>query len=160
MSSPIRPYEGLHQNPHGEGDARPTALQIIHDEDLINKLTSKVFLVTGTASGIGAETARALHATGADVFMIDRDMVKGESVRNDILVTSEGKGKLELLYGDLGSFKSIRACAAEFLRKSNKLNVLVNNAGKEDAAYYILLLLLIYPFNICRHPKSSRRYHR
>jgi hypothetical protein len=69
MSSPTAPYAAAHENPQGEGDARPTALQIIHDEGLVNKLTDKVFLVTGTSSGIGVETVRALHATGAHIFM-------------------------------------------------------------------------------------------
>ena len=130
MSSPTRPYEALHQNPKGEGDARPTALQIIQDEDLVNKMTDKVILVTGTSSGIGTETARALHATGAHVFMHVKYAAEGESVRKDILATSPGKGKLEILSIDLGSLKSVRDGAAEFLKKSDKLNVLLNNAGK------------------------------
>jgi NAD(P)-dependent dehydrogenase (short-subunit alcohol dehydrogenase family) len=70
------------------------------------------------------------HATGADIFMHVRDMEKGESVKKDILATFEGKGKLELLYIDMGSFKSVREGAAEFIKKSDRLNVLVNNAGK------------------------------
>jgi len=130
MSSPSNPYAAENASPQGEGDARPTALQIIHDEGLVNKMSGKVFLVTGTSSGIGAETVRALHATGADVFMQVRDMVKGEAVLKDILATSEGTGRIELLYIELASFKSIRAGAAEFLKQSQKLNVLVNNAGK------------------------------
>ncbi len=129
MSLSTHPYATAHVSPQGEGDARPTALQIIHDEGLINKLSDKVFLVTGSSSGIGVETVRALHATGARVFMQVRDMVKGEAVRNDILASSEGTGKLELLYMDLASFKSIRAGVEEFLKKSDELNVLVNNAG-------------------------------
>jgi hypothetical protein len=90
MSSPIRPYEAVHQRPQGEGDERPTALQIIQDDDLVNKLTDKVFLVTsrGTSSGIGVESVRALHATGADIFMHVQEMEKGESVKKDILATS------------------------------------------------------------------------
>jgi NAD(P)-dependent dehydrogenase (short-subunit alcohol dehydrogenase family) len=129
MSSPTNPYAAAHAFPEGEGDARPTALQIIHDEGLVNKMTDKVMLVTGTSSGIGVETVRALHATGAHVFMQVRDMEKGEAVLKDILASSEGTGKLELLYMELGSFASIRAGVAEFLKKSDKLNVLVNNAG-------------------------------
>jgi hypothetical protein len=31
----------------GAGDARPTALQIIKDEELTGKLSDKVFLITG-----------------------------------------------------------------------------------------------------------------
>lgn len=40
-------YEAVHSDPHGPGDERPTALQIVHDEQLESKLTGKVFLVTG-----------------------------------------------------------------------------------------------------------------
>jgi NAD(P)-dependent dehydrogenase (short-subunit alcohol dehydrogenase family) len=130
MSSPTNPYAAEHQSPRGEGDARPTALQIIRDEGLVNKLDGIVFLATGTSSGIGVETVRALHATGAHVFMQVRDMDKGEVVMKDILATSAGTGKLDILYMELGSFKSIRAGVAEFLKKSEKLHVLVNNAGK------------------------------
>jgi NAD(P)-dependent dehydrogenase (short-subunit alcohol dehydrogenase family) len=46
---------------------------------------------------------------------------------------ADGKeaGKVEVLQMDLGSLESIRAAAQEFLRRSgNKLNVLINNAGK------------------------------
>jgi hypothetical protein len=129
MSSPTNPYTAAHASPQGEGDARPTALQIINDEGLVNKLTDKVMLVTGTSSGIGVETVRALHSTGAHVFMQVRDMEKGKAVMKEILASSEGKGKLEILYMELGSFASIRAGVEEFLKQSNTLNVLVNNAG-------------------------------
>ena len=67
MSSPTNPYAKVHAAPKGEGDARPTAMQIIEDEHLIGKMSGKVCLVTGSSNGIGLETARALHATGADV---------------------------------------------------------------------------------------------
>lgn len=130
MSSPTNPYAAAHVSPQGEGDARPTAMQIIRDEDLVNKMTDKVFLVTGTSSGIGGETVRALHATGAHIFMTARDMAKGEAVMKDILASSEGTGKLELLEMELGSFESIRNCTKELLKKTDKLNVLVNNAGQ------------------------------
>ena len=58
-------YAEAHLNATGAGDARPTALDIIKDEGLEGKLTGKVFFITGCASGIGIETARALSATGA-----------------------------------------------------------------------------------------------
>jgi len=129
MSSPTDPYASAHASPNGAGDARPTALQIISDEDLTNKLVGKVMLVTGTSSGIGIETVRALHATGADVYMQVRDMKKGEGILKDIKEKSEGKGKIELLYMELRSFESVQKGVEEFLSKSGSLNVLVNNAG-------------------------------
>ena len=93
-------------------------------------MTDKVMLVTGASSGIGIETVRALHATGACTFMQVRDMKKGEEVMKDILATSDGSGSIELIEMELDSFDSIRAGVREFLEKSGKLNVLVNNAGE------------------------------
>lgn len=57
-------YASLHVDPQGPGDKRPTARQIVEDEDLLNKLTDKVALITGCSSGIGVETARALYTAG------------------------------------------------------------------------------------------------
>ncbi|OJD35346.1 short-chain dehydrogenase [Diplodia corticola] len=129
MAPNFAPYAALFENPQGPGDARPTALQIVEDEGRVNTMTDKVMLITGCSSGIGLETAKALHATGATLFLHVRDLKKGEAVIKDILATSPGTGKLELLRFDLDSLDSVRAGAAEFLAKSPKLNVLVNNAG-------------------------------
>lgn len=62
-------YAAVHESPKGPGDARPTALQIIKDENLKGELSGKVAFVTGCSSGIGLETARALFATGATLFL-------------------------------------------------------------------------------------------
>ncbi|KAI3319688.1 putative short-chain dehydrogenase [Xylariaceae sp. AK1471] len=131
MSSqdPTNPYAEAHANPQGCGDARPTSIQIVKDEGLVNGMIGKIILVTGSTSGIGIDTVRALHLTGADVYMQARDMKKAEDVRRDILGTSEGKGKLEIVLMDLNSLESVREGAKDFLAKSQKLNVLVNNAG-------------------------------
>jgi hypothetical protein len=71
-------YAAAYTNPKGPVDARPTALQIVHDESLDGKLAGKVVVITGTTSGIGLETARALSATGATLFLTARDMKKAE----------------------------------------------------------------------------------
>ena len=126
------PYAALHVDPVGPGDKRPTAMQIIADENLENKLVGKVILVTGASSGIGVETVRALHATGADVYMQVREASKGEAIRSRILSSSPGSGKLEIIGMDLSSFDSVRAGARDFLEKSERLDVLVNNAGQSS----------------------------
>lgn len=112
------PYAEVHADPKGAGDIRPTSVQIIHDEGLINAMTGKVMLVTGSTSGIGVDTVRALHLTGADVYMQARDLKKAEAVRDDIIKTSEGKGKLDIVLMDLNSFKSIREGVRLFLSKT------------------------------------------
>ena len=120
-------YSEAHKpdNLGGPGDARPTALQIIKDEGLEGKMTDKVFLVTGASAGIGVETGRALAATGGKVFLTVRDMQKGEAACKSFLEP----GRVELLEMDNNSLESVRKAAKTFLSKSNKLNVLVNNAG-------------------------------
>ncbi|KAI0544553.1 putative short-chain dehydrogenase [Xylaria curta] len=128
-SYPTNPYAEAHADPKGSGDIRPTSVQIIHDEGLVNAMVGKVMLVTGSTSGIGIDTVRALHLTGADVYMQARDLKKAESVRDDIFNTSEGKGKLDIVLMDFESLKSIREGAKMFLSKTQKLNVLINNAG-------------------------------
>ena len=123
-------YEAAHDNTDGPGDARPTAMQIIKDEGLIGKLEGKVFLITGANSGIGVETARAIHATGADVYMTSRNLENGQKVASEIMASNSGsKGKIDVLKLQLDSLQSVRECAADFLSRSKRLNVLINNAG-------------------------------
>ncbi len=126
-------YAEVHkkENLAGPGDARPTALQIIKDEDLIGKMSDKVFLVTGASAGIGPETGRALAATGGKVFLTVRDLKKGEAACSSFLEP----GRVELLEMDNNSLSSVRSAAKTFLSKSNKLNVLVCNAGIMAAPY-------------------------
>ncbi|KAJ5335469.1 hypothetical protein N7452_007872 [Penicillium brevicompactum] len=113
----------LEQN--GPGDARPTALDILKDNDRIGTMKDKVFLLTGSSGGIGIETGRALAATGGKVYLGVRDFEKGEQALKEILEP----GRVELLELDVGSLKSVRTAAKTFLSKSTQLNVLVNNAG-------------------------------
>ena len=118
-------YAAVHQNCKGPGDARPTALDIVKDEDLQGELTDKVVLITGCSSGIGIETAKALNATGAKLFLGVRDTAKGQAALSDILKP----GHVELLKVDLNSLDSVRSAAEEFKTKSKTLNILINNAG-------------------------------
>jgi NAD(P)-dependent dehydrogenase (short-subunit alcohol dehydrogenase family) len=126
-------YAEVHKpaNLRGPGDARPTALQIIDDEGLRGKLSDKVFLVTGVSSGIGIETLKALHVTGAHIYGTVRNMPKGQKVVERILSEKhEGGGKISLLEISLDSLASVRAGAQAFLQKSDgKLNVMVCNAA-------------------------------
>ncbi|TPX56878.1 hypothetical protein PhCBS80983_g04224 [Powellomyces hirtus] len=121
-------YVDAHKTPNGPGDARPTALQIIEDEGLTGKLSDKVIFITGASSGIGVETARALHKTGAHLYFGVRNTEQGRKVADEILADG-GPGKIDVLEIDLSSLESVRKCAGEFKKKSKQLNVLINNAG-------------------------------
>ncbi|KAL5043594.1 hypothetical protein BDW71DRAFT_216213 [Aspergillus fruticulosus] len=118
-------YEYVHQSLNGPGDKRPTALQIVQDEQLEGKWSDRTILVTGCSLGIGIETAKALYETGATIYATARDLNKAKSARSSIL----DSGRVHLLELDPQSVASVRKGAETFLAKSNRLNVLINNAG-------------------------------
>jgi NAD(P)-dependent dehydrogenase (short-subunit alcohol dehydrogenase family) len=91
-------------------------------------LTGKVILITGSNSGIGKESAAVLASMGATVVMTARDQAKGEEARAEVVARS-GNDDVVLGSLDLASFASIRAFAAWFLDRFDRLDVLVNNAG-------------------------------
>jgi NAD(P)-dependent dehydrogenase (short-subunit alcohol dehydrogenase family) len=120
------PYAAAHRNPQGAGDARPTALQIIHDEGIESKLAGKVIVITGATSGIGLETARALKTTGATLLLTARNLTKAHKDLADILEP----GRVSLIEMDLDSFESIGAAAQQILTYTNgQVNVLIHSAG-------------------------------
>ena len=89
-------------------------------------LTGKVAIVTGGATGIGIETARALAEAGAEVVIGVRKPDLAEAAVADINKTARGaKASWSML--DLSSFKSIRAFAERW--GEGPLNLLINNAG-------------------------------
>jgi NAD(P)-dependent dehydrogenase (short-subunit alcohol dehydrogenase family) len=119
-------YTAAHVSPTGAGDARPTALEIVKDNNLEGKLTGKTVVVTGTSSGLGIEIARALSATGATLLLTARDMKLAEAALDGILEPD----RVSLVHLDNTSFHSVRAAARTILRQSkNKVNVLITNAG-------------------------------
>lgn len=121
-------YAAAHTNTKGPGDARPTAMQIVEDEDLIGKLSDKVFLVTGVSSGIGIETMRALYASGGHVFGTVRNMAKGQKAVDEVKSQTQG-GKITLIEMDNESLASVKKAAEEFLSQCKQLNILIANAG-------------------------------
>ncbi|TRW82086.1 SDR family NAD(P)-dependent oxidoreductase [Mycolicibacterium sp. 018/SC-01/001] len=97
-------------------DATSTAAEVIAGVDL----TGKRAVVTGAASGIGIETARALASAGAEVTLAVRNTVAGQQFAADI-GGSTAVAPLEL---------SDPASVAAFVRAwQGPLDILVNNAG-------------------------------
>ncbi|KAJ9615877.1 hypothetical protein H2200_001954 [Cladophialophora chaetospira] len=132
MDDPQSPYAAAHRNPKGPGDARPTADQILKDNDRISTLSDLAILITGCSSGLGVETARALAATGATLYLTARNLTKArEALGADLL----SNPKVNLLQLDLDSLTSVRSCAENFLSKSSKLNILITNAGIRHVAF-------------------------
>jgi len=89
-------------------------------------LSGKTIIVTGAATGIGIETARALAEAGAEVVIAARKPDLGAEAVADINRTARGPGaRFEML--DLSDLASIRAFAQRWGGKP--LHILINNAG-------------------------------
>lgn len=118
-------YRDAYANPKGAGDARPTAQDVIDQEDLRGKWSDKVVMITGASAGIGVETARAIATTGARIYLPVRSPSKAQEALGDLMETDQ----VTLLEMDLDSFDSVRKAAATFMRKEKVLHVLIENAG-------------------------------
>ena len=101
--------------------AESTAADVIAGIDL----TGKRAIITGGASGIGIETARALAGAGADVTLAVRDADAGHRTAADITATT---GNIAVHVGrlDLADPASVAAFAATW---TGPLDLLINNAG-------------------------------
>jgi NAD(P)-dependent dehydrogenase (short-subunit alcohol dehydrogenase family) len=84
------------------------------------ELPGRRMIVTGGASGLGIETARALAGTGAEVTLAVRDLAAGERV------AAELGARVSAAPLDLADPASIDAFVAAW---SGPLHVLVDNAG-------------------------------
>ncbi|KAF2160000.1 hypothetical protein M409DRAFT_70719 [Zasmidium cellare ATCC 36951] len=133
-------YEEAHVSPNGPGDARPTAYQILKDNNVIGKFPDKTFLITGGSDGLGKETVRQLAKTGAKVWFTARNEEKAKKVLQEL--AEEGKkdaelknAKIDFVLLDNSSLKSVKAGAEDFLKKSDQLNVLITNAGIANIPY-------------------------
>lgn len=102
--------------------AKSTAREVVAGHDL----SGKAAIVTGAATGIGVETARALAEAGAEVIIAARKPELGEEIANQI---NEEVGMKRVSFGmlDLSSLEAVRHFAHRW--GDRRLNLLINNAG-------------------------------
>ncbi len=101
--------------------ATSTADEVIDGVDLGGRRA----VVTGAGSGIGAETARALAAAGAEVTLAVRDVAAGAGVARDIAAAT-GNPAVHVAAVDLADPASVAAFVAGW---RGPLHILVANAG-------------------------------
>lgn len=89
--------------------------------DPTTPLVGRTFVVTGSTSGVGEATARALGAAGATVVLAGRNTAKGDAIASQI----GPRASMRRL--DLSDLASVQEFAAGF--GDEKIDVLVNNAG-------------------------------
>jgi len=98
-----------------------TAAEVVGGIDL----SGRRVVVTGGASGIGVETARALAGAGAEVTLAVRNPEAGATVAEDITASTGNRG-VHVAPLDLTDRTSIASFVASW---RGPLHILVNNAG-------------------------------
>lgn len=93
---------------------------------MTGRVSGKVALVTGAASGIGRATASKLSEEGAIVIVTDIDEVGGAEVVASI---REHDGVAEFMGHDVTSEERWREVISQVEATQGRLDVLVNNAG-------------------------------
>ena len=87
-------------------------------------LSGKVAIVTGAASGIGAEIVRLYLEAGARVVAVDRDPNLGS-----VVAAFGNANEVRCVIGDVAEESTSKAFATEAMGAFGRVDVLVNNAG-------------------------------
>jgi NAD(P)-dependent dehydrogenase (short-subunit alcohol dehydrogenase family) len=85
---------------------------------IVNQKPVKTAVITGAAQGIGKQTATLLNELGWALALIDLQSVDTQQYKNAIALT-----------GDIADEKFVIAAAVETMKKFNRVDALVNNAG-------------------------------
>ncbi|KAJ4125946.1 hypothetical protein NW765_001721 [Fusarium oxysporum] len=96
----------------------------------IPPLAGKLIFITGANTGLGKATAIELAKhSPAHIYITSRNSAKGNAALEEVKKTASEGIKVSLLELDLSSFESIKSAAAEFLKREDRLDVLLLNAG-------------------------------
>src|SRR5688500_14147864 len=86
----------------------------------------RTVVVTGGTSGLGQAAAVDLAAAGARVLVIGRDV---ERARETVARAEAAGGAAVAIPGDVSTRAGARAVAAAVLGETDRIDVLMNNAG-------------------------------
>lgn len=90
----------------------------------------KVYIVTGSNTGVGKELARILYSANGTVHLACRTESKANDAIADIKTQApDSKGEISFLHLDLGDLATIKPATEAFAAKHDRLDVLFNNAG-------------------------------
>ena len=87
----------------------------------------KTVLITGANKSIGLETARQLLQQGYYVYVGSRSLENGQQAVAGL--KAEGLDQVEAVQIDVSDSASVKAARAELGKKTESLDVLINNAG-------------------------------
>ena len=96
----------------------------------MNRLEGKTALITGSASGIGMETAKLFASEGAKVLVVDVNDSEGEQTAAAI---HDSGGEALYQHADVSSSAETEAMIQKAEEKFGALHIIFNNAGIMDS---------------------------
>ncbi len=90
--------------------------------------TNQICIITGATSGIGKEAAVEISRKGYTLVLPVRNQEKAKAVKNEIRERT-GNDDVVLMDCDLASLESVRSFAKAYLKRFDRLDVLIHNAG-------------------------------
>ena len=101
---------------------------ICSEKNLSKDLSDKVYIVTGTTSGIGLATVTQLVKQSATVICASRNVELSNKLKQELKKFSSNN-KIYNISLDLASFDSIKSFVDIFTKKFTRLDGLLNNAA-------------------------------
>lgn len=97
---------------------------------MTNKLNDIRIFFTGATSGLGKVAALNAAVNGASVLAAVRDMEKGKNLQA-LFASSfpEATGTIDLVPCDLACLQSVNEACEQLIKKYDRLDLIVNNAG-------------------------------
>lgn len=133
------------------GTSKDASTQVSTPAELFD-VAGRHVLVTGATSGIGAMIARGFHTAGAWVYVTSRKAANCDAMAEEL-----GERAVSLP-GDVATIEGIRDLAGRLADHTDRLDVLVNNAGAtwgadleaypDEAWDKVVALNLKAPFNL------------
>ncbi|KAF4632632.1 hypothetical protein G7Y89_g5495 [Cudoniella acicularis] len=100
----------------------------------VGSQAGKVFIVTGSNTGVGYELVKMLYPSGATIYMAGRSEERMKNAIQGITSASASPAPatpatLKYLHYDLADLDSIKAAATEFAKQESTLDIVWHNAG-------------------------------
>jgi NAD(P)-dependent dehydrogenase (short-subunit alcohol dehydrogenase family) len=89
----------------------------------------RVAVVSGASSGVGQAAARALAASGWHVIALGRHAERTAAAAGDIRASAAPGARVDVIRGDLALMSDTARMADEIAALTDRVHVLINNAG-------------------------------
>lgn len=101
---------------------------------MTTKSSQRVAVISGASSGIGLETAKALAAQGWRIIAMGRHPQRSADALAAIRAVAKPGVPVDMIGADLSLMREVERAANEILALTDRIDVLINNAGGTSAA--------------------------